>query len=71
MAGVPANQLAMGKLAVNKAVEAMGLELTQTFATLFDGMARHTPEGVAFKKRCEEVGFKQAVAERDAGTLFE
>jgi enoyl-CoA hydratase len=71
MAGVPANQLAMGKLAVNKAVEAMGLELTQTFATLFDGMARHTPEGVAFKERCEEVGFKQAVAERDAGTLFE
>jgi hypothetical protein len=26
---------------------------------------------VAFKERCEAVGFKQAVAERDAGTLFE
>jgi enoyl-CoA hydratase len=33
-------------------------------------MARHTPEGVAFKKRCEEVGFQQAVVERDSGNLM-
>jgi len=26
-----------------------------------DGIARHTPEGIMFKKRSEEVGFKQAV----------
>ena len=25
------------------------------------------PEGIMFKKRAEEVGFKQAVAERDPG----
>jgi enoyl-CoA hydratase len=36
-------------------------------ATLFDGIARHTPEGVAFKKRCEEVGFHKAIIERDSG----
>ncbi len=71
IAGIPANQLMMQKLAINQAYENMGLETTQTFATLFDGMARHSPEGVAFKERCEEVGFKQAVAERDRGDLFD
>ena len=45
----------------------MGLNSTQTLATLFDGFARHSPEGVAFKSRTEEVGFKQAVGERDSG----
>ena len=40
---------------------------TQMVATLFDGMARHSPEGIWFKQRAEEVGFKQAVAERDSG----
>jgi enoyl-CoA hydratase len=45
----------------------MGLQNTQMLATLFDGMARHTPEGMWFKERAETVGFKQAVAERDGG----
>lgn len=71
IAGVPRNQLMMQKLVVNQAYENMGLATTQMFATLFDGMARHTPEGVAFKERCEEVGFEQAVAERDSGELFD
>ena len=71
IAGVPRNQLMMQKLAINQAYENMGLETTQMFATVFDGMTRHTPEGVAFKERCEEVGFKQAVAERDRGELFD
>lgn len=71
IAGVPRNQLQMQKLAINQVYENMGLETTQMFATIFDGMARHTPEGVAFKQRCEEVGFKQAVAERDRGELFD
>lgn len=70
IAGIPQNQLMMQKLAINQAFENMGLTITQMFATLFDGMARHTPEGVAFKERCEEVGFQQAVAERDRGELF-
>lgn len=67
IAGVPRNQLMMHKMIVNQAYESMGMAATQMFATLFDGIARHTPEGVAFKARCEEVGFKQAVQERDSG----
>ncbi|MBC8430643.1 MAG: enoyl-CoA hydratase, partial [Desulfobacterales bacterium] len=65
--GVPKNQLMMMKMMVNQAYENMGLASTQTIATLFDGMTRHSPEGVWFKQRTEEVGFKQAVAERDSG----
>lgn len=65
--GVPKNQLMMMKMLVNQAYENMGLANTQTIATLFDGMAKHSPEGVRFKARAEEVGFKQAVAERDSG----
>lgn len=45
----------------------MGLLNTQRLATLLDGMSRHTPEGVAFQTRAREVGFKQAVLERDSG----
>ena len=65
--GVPKNQLAMMKMMVNQAYDNMGLASTQTLATVFDGFARHSPEGVAFKTRAETVGFKQAVAERDSG----
>jgi enoyl-CoA hydratase len=67
MAGVPKNQLMMQKMMVNQAYDNMGLANTQRFATLFDGITRHSPEGVWFKQRAEEVGFKQAVAERDSG----
>ena len=65
--GVPKNQLMKMKMMVNQAYENMGLASTQTIATLFDGIARHSPEGVRFKQRTEEVGFKQAVSERDSG----
>ncbi len=68
MATVPVNQLMMQKLVVNQAIEAMGLKQTQMFATIFDGITRHSPEGINFKTRAEEVGWKRAVAERDAGT---
>lgn len=67
IASVPRNQLMMNKLMVNSAFDNMGLTTTQMFATLFDGAARHTPEGLWFKQRAEEVGFKQAVQERDSG----
>ena len=40
----------------------------QRLATLFDGISRHSPEGLAFKARVEAVGWKQAVRERDSGT---
>ncbi len=36
-------------------------------ATFFDGVSRHSPEGLWFRERAQEVGFKQAVAERDSG----
>lgn len=67
MAGVPKNQLMMQKMMVNQAYNNMGLENTQMFATLFDGVTRHSPEGNGFKRRAEEAGFKQAVHERDSG----
>lgn len=67
MAGVPKNQLMMQKLMINQAYENMGLHSTQMMATLFDGVARHSPEGMWFKERAERVGFKRAVAERDGG----
>ena len=67
IASVPKSQLILQKLVVNQVYENMGLATTQLLATLFDGIARHTPEGRAFKARAEEVGFKQAVRERDSG----
>lgn len=65
--GVPRNQLMMSKLTVNQAYENMGLHSTQMFANFFDGVARHSPEGMWFRERAQQVGFKQAVQERDSG----
>jgi enoyl-CoA hydratase len=67
MAGVPKNQLMMQKLMINQAYENMGLANTQMIATLFDGITRHSPEGVWFKKHAEEHGFHEAVKWRDSG----
>ena len=69
LVGVPINQLAIQKMVINQAVEAAGLHQTQKLSTLFDGIARHTPEGHNFKKRVEKKGWKKAVAERDSGTF--
>lgn len=68
MAGVPVNQLAMHKMLINQAIENMGLASTQTLATIFDGITRHSPEGMNFKSRAQDVGWRQAVQERDSGT---
>jgi enoyl-CoA hydratase len=62
----PVNQLVMMKLLVNQALYAQGLQATQSLGVFFDGIARHTPEGHAFQQRAAEVGFKEAVRERDA-----
>ncbi len=67
MASVPVNQLMMQKLMINQALENMGLRTTQMIATLFDGITRHSPEGMAFKRRAESIGWKEAVRERDLG----
>lgn len=65
MAQVPTNQLIMLKLLCNQTVENMGLSSSRTLGTLFDGIARHTQEGHDFIARANEVGFRQAVRERD------
>lgn len=67
MVSVPTNQLFFQKQVINQAVEQLGLAATQRLATVFDGMSRHTPEGIAFQRRAKEVGFKKAVLERDSG----
>jgi enoyl-CoA hydratase len=65
IAQVPANQLIMLKALCNQPAEAMGVAESRRLGTLFDGIARHTQEGLDFVKRAEEVGFRQAVRERD------
>ena len=65
MAQVPVSQLVMLKLLVNQTAENMGLAASRTLGTLFDGVARHTQEGLDFVRRAGEVGFRQAVRERD------
>ena len=65
MARLPLNQLIMLKLLCNQTVEHMGMSTTRTLGTLFDGIARHTQEGLDFVTRAQEVGFRQAVRERD------
>jgi enoyl-CoA hydratase len=65
MAQVPLNQLIMLKLLCNQTAENMGLASSRTLGTLFDGIARHTQEGYDFVARSKEVGFRQAVRERD------
>jgi enoyl-CoA hydratase len=66
LASVPRNQLMMQKLMVNQALENMGLRSTQMLATLFDGIARHTPEGAAFKRRAESVGWRPCASATSA-----
>jgi enoyl-CoA hydratase len=67
MAGVPKNQLMMQKLMINQAYDNMGLAGTQMIATLFDGITRHSPEGLWFKDYAERHGFHEAVKWRDSG----
>ena len=65
VARLPINQLVMHKLLVNQALYAQGLQATQVLGTVFDGIARHTPEGFEFQQRAAESGFRDAVRERD------
>lgn len=65
MARIPVNQLIMHKLLLNQTFENMGLASSRMLGTLFDGIARHTQEGLDFVTRAQDVGFRQAVRERD------
>ena len=65
IARMPLNQLQMMKLLLNQGIYAQGLHTTQALGTVFDGIARHTPEGYAFQARAAREGFRAAVQERD------
>jgi enoyl-CoA hydratase len=65
MAQLPTTQLVMLKLLCNQTAENMGMASTRLVGTLFDGIARHTQEGLDFVQRAQDVGFRQAVRERD------
>ena len=65
MAQVPTNQLVMLKLLCNQTAEHMGLGSSRLLGSLFDGVARHTQEGLDFVKRAQQAGFRQAVRDRD------
>jgi enoyl-CoA hydratase len=67
IAGVPKSHLAMHKLVVNQVMLNMGLEQAQTLATVFDGITRHNPEGLWFRRYAQRHGFKAAVEWRDSG----
>ena len=65
IARMPLNQLMMAKLALNSALLAQGVATSGMISTVFDGVARHTPEGYAFAQRAAEHGFRDAVRDRD------
>ncbi|WP_442548362.1 crotonase/enoyl-CoA hydratase family protein [Bradyrhizobium ottawaense] len=67
IAGVPKSHLAMHKMVVNQVMLNMGLEQTQSLATLFDGITRHNPEGLWFRRYAQKHGFKAAIEWRDSG----
>lgn len=67
IAGVPRSHLAMHKMVVNQTMLSMGLEQAQQLATLFDGVTRHNPEGMWFRRYAQTEGFKAAVQWRDSG----
>jgi enoyl-CoA hydratase len=65
LATIPPNQMAMNKLLLNQAFENMGLATTQLVGTLFDGIARHTPEAFRWERTLVQKGVRQALADRD------
>ncbi|NOX21794.1 MAG: crotonase/enoyl-CoA hydratase family protein [Actinobacteria bacterium] len=66
MALLPLNQLQMLKLLCNDVARDMYRpERSRLLGTLFDGVARHTQEGLDFVSRAQEVGWRQVVRERD------
>jgi enoyl-CoA hydratase len=67
IAGVPRGHLAMHKLVVNQFMLNAGLEQGQMLATVFDGITRHNPEGLWFRRYAQTEGFKAAVQWRDSG----
>ncbi|WP_066901509.1 crotonase/enoyl-CoA hydratase family protein [Mycolicibacterium houstonense] len=65
IAAMPVNQLIMAKLACNASLLQQGVATSRMVSTVFDGIARHTPEGHAFVADAVEHGFREAVRHRD------
>jgi enoyl-CoA hydratase len=66
IAQVPANQLEMVTWALNAVADhQFDPTASRRLGTLLDGVARHTQEGRDFVRRSQEVGFREAVRERD------
>jgi enoyl-CoA hydratase len=63
---VPGNQLEMITWSLNAVADEMyDPRSSRRLGTLYDGVARHTQEGLDFVARSGEVGFREAVRERD------
>ena len=63
---LPLGQLQMIKWALNDtARQVYAPDTSRMLGCLFDGVARHTQEGLDFVARSVDVGFRQAVRERD------
>lgn len=66
LALVPANQLEMITMALNAvANHQYDPPASRLLGTIFDGVARHSQEGDDFVARSMQVGFREAVRERD------
>jgi len=66
MAQLPMNQLQMHKLLCNSVARHLyDPETSRLLGTLLDGVARHTQEGLDFVARSADVGWRQAIRERD------
>jgi enoyl-CoA hydratase len=66
MAQLPLNQLQMMKWMLNDVARHMYQpDTSRLLGFVFDGVARHTQEGLDFVDRAVEVGWREAVRERD------
>ncbi len=66
MALLPLNQLQMMKWMLNDvARHQYQPDTSRLLGFVFDGVARHTQEGLDFVARAEEVGWREAIRERD------
>ena len=66
MALLPLNQLQMLKWSLNDvARHQFEPDTSRLLGFLFDGVARHTQEGIDFVERAQEIGWREAVRERD------
>jgi len=62
---VPANQLQLMKIFLNQQAENQGIASSRLIGSLFDGIARHTQEGLDFVAKAQAQGFRATVRERD------